>query len=104
MRVFKPFEQLSARARLWIRRRQDYAACFKNAAGMALTEPGLAVIRDLAQFCGAYKSTARHTATNMIDPLAMARAEGRREVYLHIQRRLRLTDEQILDAMETYRE
>ena len=62
---------------------------------------GADVLRDIAQFCGAYNSTAKISPiSRTVDPLAMAMAEGRRQVYLHIQRRLRMTDDQILNMME----
>lgn len=47
------------------------------------------VLEDLAKFCRA------HTSTFHTDPRAHAVAEGRREVWLRIQRNLQLTDEQL---------
>lgn len=94
------FEALSERVKLWLRRKRDYEACFKT-NGVEVSLAGAAVLRDIAQFCGAYKTTAKVSpVSRVIDPLAMGIAEGRRQVYLHIQRRLNLTDEQILNMME----
>lgn len=94
------FEKLSARAMLWLRRRRDYEACFCDPGGEA-TQAGANVLRDIAQFCGAYTTTAKVSpVSRSIDPVAMGIAEGRRQVYLHIQRRLRLSDEKILSMME----
>lgn len=47
------------------------------------------VLRDLARICYATKTTASG------NPTAMAVAEGRRQVLLHIQRMLDLTDAEI---------
>lgn len=48
-----------------------------------------AVLEDLARFCRAHASTAH------ADPHMAARLDGRREVWLHIQRQLRLDDKTI---------
>lgn len=93
-------EQLTARARMLLRRKHDYAACFKGPGG-DYTQAAVGVLRDLGQFCGAYRSTAKVSPVQReLDVHAMLIAEGRRQVFLHIQRRLRLTDDQILDMME----
>ena len=54
-----------------------------------LTPPAEIVLRDLMRICYVNKTTAH------ANPHAMAAAEGRRQVWLHIQRQLSLTDEQI---------
>ena len=64
------------------RRRNAYCKTF-------LTPHGEEVLDDLAKFCRAHDSTF-HT-----DPRAHAVAEGRREVWLRIQRHIRLSDEQL---------
>lgn len=92
-------EQLSLRVRMWMRKKRDWDACFMSPGG-ELTPPGAGVLKDIGQFTGAYKSTVKHSTLGAIDPLAMAHAEGQRSVYLFIQKRLRLTDEQILKSME----
>lgn len=50
---------------------------------------GEVVLTDLARFCRAHVTTAHK------DPIVAARLEGRREVWLHVQERLNLTDEQL---------
>lgn len=64
------------------RRRTAYVRTF-------LTPFGQEVLADLAKFCRANESTF-HT-----DPRAHAVAEGRREVWLRLQRHLQLTDDQL---------
>lgn len=82
--------------------RRDYSACLMTPSGDELTPPGLAVMKDIASFCGAYRSNIKiATLTGAIDPIAMAMAEGRRQVFLHIQQRLKLTDDQILQMENT---
>lgn len=54
-----------------------------------LSPVGAAVLRDLARICYANKTTAS------TDPVAMGVAEGRRQVLLHIQQMLRLTDAEV---------
>ena len=94
------FENISERAMMWLRRRRDYEACFCDPGGEA-TKAGANVLRDIAQFCGAYSTPAKVSpVSRSVDPLAMGIAEGRRQVYLHIQRRLKLSDEKILSMME----
>lgn len=64
------------------RRRTAYVRTFTNPMGEE-------VLRDLAKFCRAHESTFH------ADARAHAVAEGRREVWLRIQRHLRLTDEEL---------
>lgn len=63
-------------------RGRDYRLTFNS-------DSGTRVLEDLAKFCRAH-DTAFET-----DPRAHAVLEGRREVWLRIQRHLRLTDEQL---------
>lgn len=65
------------------RRRTAYVKVFLNNAF------GQEVLEDLARFCRANESTFH------ADPRAHAVAEGRREVWLRIQRHLQLTDDQL---------
>ena len=54
------------------------------------------VMKDLARFCRAHRSTAVYSPQRgAIDPIASARADGRREVYLRIVENLHL-DERFL--------
>lgn len=64
------------------RRRNAYCKTF-------LTPYGGEVLQDLARFCRANETTFHK------DPRAHAVAEGRREVWLRIQRNLQLSDEQL---------
>lgn len=64
------------------RRRLAYVRTFTN-------PPGQEVLEDLARFCRANESCFH------ADPRAHAVLEGRREVWLRIQRHLQLTDEQL---------
>lgn len=63
-------------------RRTAYVRTFNN-------PPGQEVLVDLARFCRAHDSTFH------VDARAHAVAEGRREVFLRIQKHLQLTDEQL---------
>lgn len=54
-----------------------------------LVPSGVVVLRDLERICYAHKTTAAK------DPVAMGVAEGRRQVLMHIQTMLRLTDDEI---------
>jgi hypothetical protein len=63
-------------------RRTNYIKTFLN-------PPGEEVLKDLARFCKANESCFQ------ADPRAHAVAEGRREVWLRIQKNLQLTDEQL---------
>jgi DNA-binding transcriptional regulator/RsmH inhibitor MraZ len=53
------------------------------------------VLNDLRKFCGADSSSIRIGSTGNIDPLAMAVAEGRREVWLRIQAQLHLSEQDL---------
>lgn len=77
-----------------------YRACFRAAPHIKppwwsfwrrgeLTPPGEEVLRELARICYATRTTAHKDST------AMAVAEGRRQVWLHIASRLNLTDADI---------
>ena len=63
-------------------RSQDYTLVFSTIQGQR-------VLADLAKFCRAHETTFH------LDARAHAVAEGRREVWLRIQRHLNLTDEQL---------
>lgn len=54
-----------------------------------LCPPGQEVLEDLARFCRANESTFHP------DPRVHGALEGRREVWLRIQKHLQLTDEQL---------
>lgn len=90
---------LSERLRRLLTRKHSYRECFQEADGETLTASGAYVVRDLARFCGAFKSNLPTTSQG-VDPLAMAYAEGRRSVYLRIQAQLSVSEADILKAHE----
>lgn len=82
------------------RHKAAYQGCFKAGTGR-LTEAGEIVIKDLTKFCNAHTSLAyANRITGSIDPIAMAIAEGRREVFNRIQYYLNLTDDEIFRIKE----
>lgn len=76
----KEFVEKLKRA-LW-RRRHQYQMTFRS-------PPGQAVLKDLARFCRAHKSTF------YADPRLHALAEGRREVWLRIEEHLKLSPDEL---------
>lgn len=94
------FGALSERARRFLNKRLSFRECFLDPGG-ELTKAGAVVIRDLARYCGAYKTSFRVSpVTRSADPLAMAYAEGRRDVFIRLQSMLKLPDDAILQAIE----
>ena len=78
---------LAERIRALLQRRQRaYQTTFAGPIGEL-------VLSDLAKFCRAY-STTFHP-----DPRVAAQLDGRREVFLRIQKYLKLTDDQIWDLV-----
>lgn len=66
---------------------------FNEAAGI--------LMRDLGKFCNMNKPTIRVSKiTGVIDPIAMAVAEGRRETYLRILEILHFTDDNAVKMIE----
>jgi hypothetical protein len=63
-------------------RQYQYQICFRS-------PPGQIVLKDLARFCRAHKSTFHE------DPRVHAMAEGRREVWLRIQNQLQLSPDDL---------
>jgi hypothetical protein len=98
--VVRYIEELSLRVRSLLVKKRDWDATFKKPGLDELSPAGIGVIKDIGNYCGAYRSTVQKTMSGSIDPLAMAYAEGQRSVYLFVQKRLRLTDEQILKLTE----
>lgn len=86
---------LGQRFHLFWNRRANYRTCFTDERGK-LTAAGEAVLRDLATFCRAEKTTLiTSPVSRTVDTHATMLAEGRREVYLRIMHILRMSDEQI---------
>ena len=67
----------------------------------ALTPDGEVILKDLARFCRAHRSTAVFShIRGALDPLASARADGRREVYLRIVENLHLDERFLVNLRE----
>lgn len=64
------------------------------------TPPAEAILADLAYFCRANKPAIEWSHDGAIDPIASARLEGRREVFLRINEALHLPPEVILNLKE----
>lgn len=91
---------LSERARRLLNRRLSYREVFLTPGG-ELTTASAYVMRDLARYCGAYRTSFRISqVTRSADPLAMAYAEGRRDVYLRLMQMLKLPEEEFLRSLE----
>lgn len=96
----KALTALSERARRLLSKRHTYRECFCTPGG-ELTKAGAIVVRDLARRAGAYRTTLRISpVTRQADPIAMAYAEGRRDMFLYLQAQLQLPDEEVLRAIE----
>jgi hypothetical protein len=82
-----------------MRRRLAYRRVFQNADGNHSRDQEI-VLADLRRFCRANASTAVISpASKSIDPIAMAMAEGRREVWMRLMAMLHLK-EQVVFALE----
>ncbi len=86
----------AARIRARLTRRADaYRALFLR-PDKELAVPAEIVLRDLARYCYATRPTLKVSPmTGQADPIAMAFAEGRRDVLNRIIAQVNLTDEQI---------
>ena len=75
-----------------MRRRLSYKALFfSDYARGELSPAGRVVLADLTKFCrGLTSTTVVSQHSGMVDPIASAIAEGRREVYLRIMKELNL--------------
>lgn len=81
-------------------RQLAYRGSFLKDDGLP-TAHGDVVLRDLARFCKAHKSTTMYSpVSGVIDPIASAQAEGRREVWLRITEYLHLEDRFIVNLRE----
>lgn len=81
-------------------KRQSYRRMFLRDDG-SLTPDGEVIMRDLRKFCRATTSTAMMSPIRgAVDPIAMAIAEGRREVFNRINEYLHLSDRTIHNLRE----
>ncbi len=82
------------------RRRRAYRMLFLDNEGRP-TPIAETVLADLRRFCRARTSTVVVSPVSQrIDPLAMAMAEGRREVWNRIQEYLNISDKEITELQE----
>jgi hypothetical protein len=84
----------------WLfRRAQAYRAVFLKPDGSP-NPPGAQVLAHLARFCRHNKPSASYDNTGRIDPFAMARMDGRREVFQLIQEHLHLDASTLINLTE----
>lgn len=89
-------KQLLAKLR---KRRYAYRRLFLGEDG--LNADGQTVLADLAKFCRANNSTAIVSpVSRSVDPIAMAMAEGRREVWLRIMAHLHIDERVVFNLNE----
>jgi hypothetical protein len=85
--------------RLIHKRRHAYRALFL--ADDKLNPAARIVLTDLRRFCRATTSTTVVSFTSgMVDPIASAQAEGRREVWNRITQHLHVSDEDLYRLVE----
>jgi hypothetical protein len=83
-----------------LRKKAAYRRIFLDADGN-LSPDAVTVLDDLRKFCRATGSTAVVSPiSKTIDPLAMAMAEGRREVWNRIQAHLYVNEKQVFELQE----
>jgi hypothetical protein len=85
----RPLEGFLARLRHWL----------SPLAGPP-NPPGAIVLAHLARFCRANKPTSVYLDDGSVDPIASARMDGRREVWLLINEHLHLDDAVVLNLKE----
>jgi hypothetical protein len=89
--------------KLWskiFRRRNAYRMLFLDGDGHP-NPVAETVLADLKRFCKAQTSTVYVSpVSRTIDPIAMAMAEGRREVWNRIQSYLQISDKEIAQLQE----
>lgn len=83
-----------------MRRKLAYRRTFLNVDGKLHNDADI-VLADLKRFCRATASTAvLAPVSKQIDPIAMAMAEGRREVWLRIMAHLHLDERTVFNLTE----
>jgi hypothetical protein len=93
---------VAAQFRRILGRRQAYRALFRlDEQGRPQGEDAQRVLADLRRFCRADQPTiVVNPITRSVDPVAMALAEGRREVWLRLQAHLRMSDADIAQLQD----
>jgi hypothetical protein len=83
-----------------LRRKLAYRRVFMDAEGRISPDAEI-ILADLKRFCRATSSTmVQSPVSRTIDPLAMAMAEGRREVWLRLTANLHLDEKQVFSLQE----
>ena len=81
-------------------RKRSYQRTFLNQDGIPHPDAEI-VLADLKRFCRANSTTAMVSPiSKTVDPLAMAMAEGRREVWNRLMAHLYLEDKIVMDLKE----
>lgn len=92
-------DQARALHRRMFRRSRAYTETFLAGGDIAQGGPRI-VLEHLHWFCHAGRSSLKLSADGHVDALAMAAAEGRREVWLEIQKMLTLNSAAMERAIE----
>lgn len=95
--------EVSERVRIVLKRRDAYRSLFLSGFNGTLGPQAEIVLADLRRACCVDRSALVFDNTGRVDPIASARNEGRREIWIRIQQCLHLDDETIhkmLDASE----
>jgi hypothetical protein len=83
-----------------LNRKAAYRRTFFDASGN-ISRDGEIVLADLRKFCRANSTTVSVSPiSKSIDPVAMALAEGRREVWLRLMAHLHIDEKQIFNLEE----
>ena len=83
-----------------LNRKAAYRRTFMDASGN-ISRDGEIVLADLRKFCRANSTTVIVSPiSKSIDPLAMAMAEGRREVWLRLIAHLHIDEKQVFNLEE----
>lgn len=83
-----------------LERRSAWQRALLNDDG-TVTRDAEVILKDLARFCRAHRSTAVFSMTRgTLDPLGSAKADGRREVWLRIVEHLHLDDRFLINLRE----
>ena len=81
-------------------RKRAYRNVFMDTEGR-ITASGEVVLADLRKFCRANSTTVMVSPiSKSIDPIAMAMAEGRREVWLRLMAHLHIDEKQVFNLQE----
>ena len=99
--MFNPFDANKERKVLWfehiLKKSRSYKALFKH--NNTFKREAEIVLSDLRKFCN-FNTTTAQSRGPAIDPLQMARMEGRREVYLRILVNLNTDENEIIKLKE----